>query len=96
VEKRNKSFIDVVSLPHVRATKLVIDLEDRLTPAMTIEGFIEEFGFMPEPPRYRVVVLEMVTCAQDEQPVLVGECGRCPKFMRRAGDRIYCKAAVGI
>ena len=94
--KRNRSFIDIVSLPLARQLNIVVDLEDRFTPAMTVDDFIKEFGFTPEPPRYKVVAVEVLTCAQDGQPVLVGECGRCPKFIRRTGDRIYCRAAVGI
>ena len=96
MERRDRTFIDLVSLPQVRELKLVVDLEDRFAPAMTAEDFVREFGFAPEPPRYRVVAVEILTCAQDGQPVLIGECGGCPKFMRRVGDRVYCKAAVGI
>lgn len=96
MEKKNRSFIDVISLPQVRRLSIVVDLEDKFTPAMNIEDFVKEFGFTPELPRYKIVSVEVLTCAQDGQPVLVGECGRCPKFIRRTGDRIYCRAAVGI
>ena len=96
VEKKSRSFIDVVSLPQVRHLNIVIDLEDSFTPAMNVEDFTKEFGFTPEPPRYKIVSIEVLTCAQDGQPVLVGECGRCSKFIRRTGDRIYCRSAVGI
>jgi len=96
VEKKSRSFIDMVSLPQVRRISVVVDLEDKFTPAMNVEDFVKEFGFTPEPPRYKVVSVEALTCAQDGQPVLVGECGRCPKFIRRTGERIYCRAAVGI
>jgi len=96
VEKKSRSFIDIVSLPQVRRISVVVDLEDKFTPAMSVEDFIKEFGFTPEPPRYKVISVEVLTCAQDGQPVLVGECGRCPKFIRRTGERIYCRSAVGI
>ena len=96
MEKKSRSFIDIVSLPQVRRISVVVDLEDKFTPAMSVEDFIKEFGFTPEPPRYKVISVEVLTCAQDGQPVLVGECGRCPKFIRRTGERIYCRSAVGI
>jgi hypothetical protein len=81
------------SLIHVpiRAIKVVVDVEDIFSPELTLEDFVKLHGRIPEPPKYRVLNIELVTCSEDNQPVLVTECGRCPKFVRRFNGHISCK-----
>jgi len=74
----------------IRRLMIVVDVEDVFAPELTIEEFREIHGEEPEPPRYRIVKLELVTCPEDNQPTLITECGRCPKFIRRNGDTIIC------
>ncbi|MEM3507375.1 MAG: hypothetical protein QXT31_06970 [Candidatus Bathyarchaeia archaeon] len=75
----------------IREFKVVIDLEDFFNPEMMVEDFIRIYNKNPTPPRYRIVTLEIATCPEDNQPVLITECGKCPKFIKRIGDYIFCK-----
>ena len=85
----------VVHLSHIdiRSFKIVVDLQDLFTPESTIEQFVKLHGFTPKPPRYRVVSVETVTCSEDGQPVLVTECGKCRRFIRRYEGSICCRRA---
>jgi len=74
----------------IRRLMIVVDVEDVFAPELTIEEFREIHGTEPEPPRYRVIRLELVTCPEDNQPTLITECGKCPKFIRRYGDTVIC------
>jgi hypothetical protein len=58
---------------------------------MTLETFIEEKGKEPQPPNYKIVTIEILTCPHDGQPVSIGECGKCRKFIRRLDNKIYCR-----
>lgn len=78
----------------LRSFSVVIDLEDPFAPELTIENFIKHHGRAPESSRYRIVSIDVVTCPEDNQPVLVTECGGCPRFIRRFKDRIECGKAV--
>ncbi|MFH0848119.1 MAG: hypothetical protein V1857_01285 [archaeon] len=78
----------------MRSFKIVIDLEDPFAPELTIENFVRRYGREPETPRYRVVAVELVTCPEDSHPVLVTECGQCPRFVRRFKDHIECSKAL--
>lgn len=75
----------------IRSIKLVIDTEDIYNPEVTLEDFISENKKDPEPPRYRIITIEILTCPQDGQPVSIGECGKCRKFIRRMDNKVYCK-----
>ncbi|MFH0849046.1 MAG: hypothetical protein V1857_06055 [archaeon] len=83
-------------LSHIplRSFDIVIDIEDPFAPELTVEDYMKEHGSPPEPPRYRIVSVELVTCPEDNQPVLVTECGSCPGFVRRFKDRMECTKAV--
>ncbi len=75
----------------IRTIEVVIDLEDAFNPEISLEDFIREKKVKPEPPRYRVITLEVAGCTEDHQPVLVTECGRCRRFIRRYEGEIYCR-----
>jgi len=82
-----------MSIP-IRSFKVVVDTEDLFNPELTFEKFHKVYGIEPEPPRFRVVSIDAVTCPQDGLPVLVTECGLCPGFIRRMEGRIYCRKAL--
>lgn len=87
------SLEDVLT-SEIRTIRLVVDLEDIYNPEVLLEDYVRENGREPEPPRYRIVTLEVLTCPQDGQPVSIGECGRCRRFIRRLGNRVYCKGGL--
>jgi hypothetical protein len=83
----------VSNLSHIeiRSFKIVVDLEDLFAPESTVEQFVKLHGFSPKPPRYRVLSVETVACSEDGQPVLVTECGKCTRFVRRYQGSICCR-----
>jgi len=78
----------VIKVP-IRRITVVIDTEDQLAPEMTIEDFRHTFGQDPESPRYRLVNIEVITSPDDQQPMLVSECGRYGRFVRRESGNVY-------
>jgi len=78
----------------MRTFQIVLDMDDPFSPELTIEDFVKHHGKEPESSRYRVVSIDLVTCPEDGQPVLVTECGGCPRFVRRFKDRIECSKAL--
>jgi hypothetical protein len=78
----------VIKVP-IRRIAVVIDTQDQLAPEMTIEDFRHTFGQDPEPPRYRLVNIEVITSPDDQQPMLVSECGRYGRFVRRESGNVY-------
>jgi hypothetical protein len=75
----------------IRSLEIVVDMENLFAPETTIEQFVKLHGIGPKPPRYRVVTLETVACSEDGQPVLVAECGKCRRFIRRYDGNICCR-----
>jgi hypothetical protein len=53
------------------------------------------FGRDPDQSRYRLVNLEVITSPDDQQPMLVSECGRYWRFVRREADNIYFRKTIG-
>jgi hypothetical protein len=80
----------------IRIIKLVVDVEDIFKPPLPLESFIKIYGINPEPPKYRVITIEVVVCAEDKAPVLVTECGNCPKFIRRYKGTVCCRKSLTI
>jgi len=87
--------LDYVVRAPIRRITIVIDTQDALAPEMTVEDFRSLFGREPELPRYRVVNLEMITSPDDQQPMLVSECGRYGRFLRRETDNVYFRKTIG-
>ncbi|OYT66318.1 hypothetical protein B6U74_01235 [Candidatus Bathyarchaeota archaeon ex4484_205] len=87
-------YAEKVTETPVTRIELVIDLEDPFKPAMTLEEFVELYNKDPEPPRYRVVSLDVLTCPEDNQPVTLAHCGRCKRFIRLFEGRVYCKHKI--
>ena len=78
----------VVKVP-IRRITVVVDTQDQLAPEMTIEDFRNTFGQEPDPPRYRLVNIEVITSPDDQQPMLVTECGRYGRFVKRESGNVY-------
>ncbi len=73
----------------IRRIPVVIDLKDPLAPELSLDDFRELFGKDPDMNRYRIVTIEVITSPDDMQPMLVSECGRYSRFLRRESDSIY-------
>jgi len=84
----------VVRIP-IRTISVVIDTEDILSPELTLDDFRQVFGRDPEAGKYRIVNIEVITSPDDQQPMLVTECGRYTRFLRREGDSIYFRKEIG-
>ena len=84
----------VIRIP-IRRITVVIDTLDALTPEMSLQDFRRMFGRDPDLPRYRIVNLEVITSPEDQQPMLVSECGKYGRFVRREGDNVYVRRTIG-
>ena len=73
----------------IRSIQIVVDLEDPLTPELTLDDFVRTYGLSPALPRYRILSVEVLTCPEDQLPILASECGRCTRFVRRMDDVAY-------
>jgi hypothetical protein len=73
----------------IRSIHVVVDLEDPLAPELTLEDFVRTYGVGPASPRYRVLSVEVLTCPEDQLPILASECGHCTRFVRRMDDVAY-------
>jgi len=62
---------------------------------MSLEDFRQMFGHDPDQSRYRLVNLEVITSPDDQQPMLVSECGKYARFLRREGDSVYVRKTIG-
>ena len=78
----------VVKVP-IRRITVVIDTQDQLAPEMTIEDFRNTFEQEPDPSRYRLVNIEVITSPDDQQPMLVTECARYGRFVKRESGNVY-------
>lgn len=78
----------VVKVP-IRRIPIVIDTRDPLAPELSLDDFRKLFGQDPQPDRYKVVSIEVITSPDDQQPMLVSECGKYSRFLRREADNIY-------
>ena len=64
----------------IRSIQVVIDLEDPLSPELTLDDFVRTYGLSPALPRYRILSVEVLTCPEDQLPILASECGHCTRF----------------
>jgi hypothetical protein len=87
--------VDFVVRAPIRKITVVIDTQDTLAPEMTVEDFRRLLGRDPDQPRYRLVNLEVITSPDDHQPMLVSECGRYRRFLRREADNVYFRKTIG-
>jgi phage-related protein len=73
---------------------VVIDTQDPLTPEMSLEDFRRLFEKEPNQTRYRLVNIEVITSPDDQQPMLVSECGRYTRFVRRESDAVFFRKTL--
>ena len=78
----------VVRIP-IRRIAVVVDIRDPLASELSLDDFRAMFGKEPDPERYRVLSIEVITSPDDLQPMLVTECARYSRFIRRESDSIY-------
>jgi len=82
--------LEMPRMTPIRRIQMVVDVEDPMVPALPLSEFVKAFGKEPEPPRYRVLTIEVLVCPEDGNVVLASECAECPRFLRRSGDYIIC------
>jgi hypothetical protein len=80
----------------IRSIHVVVDLEDPLAPELTVEDFVKTYGAMPTSPRHRIISMEVLTCPEDQQPILASECGHCTRFVRRMDNIAYFKRETSL
>jgi hypothetical protein len=73
----------------IRRISIVVDLSDPFAPELSLEDFRRLFGHDPQEGRFRIVTIELITSPDDMQPMLVTECARYSRFIRRESDDIY-------
>jgi hypothetical protein len=83
----------IIRIP-IRKILIVIDPNDPLSPELGLEDFRELFGKEPDAEKYRIINIEVITSPDDQQPMLVTECGRYSRFIRREGDCIYFRKPI--
>ncbi len=84
----------IVRMP-IRRISVVIDTEDTIAPEMSLEDFRHLYGRDPDSTRYRIINLEIITSPDDQQPMLVSECCRYSRFVRREADSVYFRNTIG-
>ena len=78
----------IVRIP-IRRIPLVVDIKEPLTPELTLEDFMRLYGKEPDQDRFRVLSIELITSPDDQQPMLVSECGKYDRFLRRENENVY-------
>jgi len=86
--------VEVVVKVPIRRIPVVIDMQDPLAPELGLEDFRKLFGRDPDQGRFRVLNIEVLTSPDDLQPMLVSECGRYARFLRRESDHAYFRKAI--
>jgi hypothetical protein len=85
----------VVRVP-VRRILVVVDMKDPLAPELSLDDFRELFGKDPDSDRYRIATIEVITSPDDLQPMLVSECARYSRFLRRESDSVYFRKELDV
>lgn len=85
----------IVQIP-IRKIALVINSKDPLSPELALDDFRSLFGKDPDPEEYRIINIEVITSPDDQQPMLVTECGRYSRFIRREKDSIYFRKPIDL
>jgi hypothetical protein len=88
-KRRPQLLVDLVVRVPIRRVAVVLDLMDPLAPELSLDDFRAHFGKEPESDRYRIATIELITSPDDQQPMLVSECAKYSRFVRRESDYIY-------
>lgn len=83
--------VGIIEKTPIRNIKVVVDLEDIFNPEMSLEDFMREYNVEPKPPRYKLFNIQVICCPEDNNPMLVTECGRCSKFIRMYEGKVFCR-----
>ena len=86
--------VEVVVKVPIRRIPVVIDMKDHLVPEIALEDFRKLFGKDPDLDRFGVLNIEVITSPDDQQPMLVSECGRYARFLRREADDVYFRRVI--
>ncbi|MGA2971467.1 MAG: hypothetical protein ABSE39_02440 [Candidatus Bathyarchaeia archaeon] len=86
--------VEVVVKVPIRRIPVVIDMKDPLAPELDLDDFRKLFGRDPDRDRFRVLNIEVLTSPDDLQPMLVSECGRYARFLRRESDHVYFRKTI--
>jgi hypothetical protein len=86
--------VEVIVKVPIRRISVVVDLEDPLAPELGLDDFRKLFGKDPEERRFRVLNIEILTSPDDSQPMLVSECGKYARFLRRESDYAYFRKTI--
>jgi hypothetical protein len=86
--------VEVAVKVPIRKISVVVDINDPLSPELALEDFRKLFGKDPEQNRFRVLNIEVITSPDDSQPMLVSECGRYARFLRRESDYVYFRKTI--
>lgn len=90
----NRLPVEVVVRVPIRRIPVVVDMKDPLAPELTLDDFRKLFGKDPDGVRFRVLNIELITSPDDQQPMLVTECGRYARFVRREADEVYFRKEI--
>lgn len=78
----------IIRIP-IRRIPVVIDVLDPLALQLSLTDFKALYGKNPDQNRHRILDIEVITSPDDQQPMLVSECARYSRFLRREGQNIY-------
>ncbi len=70
---------------------VVVDVENPLSPALTLDEFKRIYGKNPEKEAHRIISIEVLVCPEDSSIILPTQCSACPRFIRRVREEILCK-----
>ena len=83
----------VVKVP-IRQIAVVVDINDPLAPTLSLVDFRSLHGRDPDRNHSRIVNIEVITSPDDQQPMLMSECARYSRFLRREGNNVYFRREV--
>ncbi len=86
--------VEVVLKVPIRRIPVVVDMTDPLAPELGLDDFRRLFGREPSEGRHRVLSIEVITSPDDQQPMLVSECARYARFLRRESDYVFFRKEV--
>ena len=93
-QRVNQLPVEIVVKVPIRRISVVVDLQEPLTPELALDDFRKLFGKEPDQSRFKVLNIEVITSPDDQQPMLVSECGRYARFLRREGNEVYFKKPI--
>ena len=73
---------------------VVIDVENPLSPALTLEDFKRIYGKSPDKETHRIVSIEVLVCPEDMSVIIPSQCATCPRFIRRIKEEILCRESA--